>query len=208
MVMDMGRNRKNHPWIILASEWPDVNGDGDTGTGWFEAPRRVRLDAPDVQGIFPGDTRRTPIAKIIPVRAAKPSTVPFLKQLGPHLSFDLYRREGERTFVKNKDYRTYHPDLVRIMSWFWDEKARQEVCYAKNGKECMRYDPSTGDYPSVNLRDISEDGSIGLFGQMISDFTAKSTQPTSGPITLASRGVARQEFHTAGYGSTQDSSAA
>ena len=29
VMMDMGRGRNKHPWIILASEWPDSNGEDD-----------------------------------------------------------------------------------------------------------------------------------------------------------------------------------
>lgn len=31
LVMDMERDRDHHPWVVLASEWADINGDGSDG---------------------------------------------------------------------------------------------------------------------------------------------------------------------------------
>lgn len=64
--MDMDRRRDHHPWIVLASQWPDVNGD-QPEKSTYEAQQRPRRDDDPVPGIFPGDHTRTVIAKLIHV---------------------------------------------------------------------------------------------------------------------------------------------
>lgn len=65
MVMDMDLGRDHHPWIVLASVWPDIIGTGTDDDFLCKAPRRVKRSATNVHGIFPGDTRRTPIGKCV-----------------------------------------------------------------------------------------------------------------------------------------------
>ena len=143
MVMDMERGRDHHPWIILASEWPDLIGEGTNGDGMCYAPRHVKRDAEDVHGVFPGDSRRTIIAKIEPLEGEPVANLPFLKQFGPNLNLDLKRKGGRNRFMISEKYEQYHPDLVHVMGWYWDDETDEEVCYAENGQECMRYKPAT-----------------------------------------------------------------
>ena len=35
LVMDMEPGRERHPWVVLASEWPDINGEGSDGMCTF-----------------------------------------------------------------------------------------------------------------------------------------------------------------------------
>lgn len=53
LVMDMDRRRDHHPWMVLASQWPDVNGD-QPEKSTYEAQQRPRRDDDPVPGIFPG----------------------------------------------------------------------------------------------------------------------------------------------------------
>ena len=146
MVMDMEPDRERHPWIILAPEWPDTNGEGIDGDFVFRAPRRVRLDASDVHGILPTDHRRTPIGQLIPHPDQKSITdLPFLKQFKPGFKFNVKRLVGEENYKKSRMYADHHPDLVHIMTWYWDDEEKEEVCYSEDGKEYMRYNPSLKD---------------------------------------------------------------
>ena len=62
LVMDMDRDR--HPWVILASEWPDESTEVSMSGGdvMIGAQERVRRNDSKVHGVFPGDMNRTPIA--------------------------------------------------------------------------------------------------------------------------------------------------
>lgn len=109
LVMDMDRGRDHHPWVVLASQWPSSNGDPESFV--TKAPARPRRDADDVQGIFPGDKTRTPVAKLIHIGAptASQASKPFLKQFGPDFKFTLQRKGGERIVRDSAQFREYHP---------------------------------------------------------------------------------------------------
>ncbi|KAL8792547.1 MAG: hypothetical protein Q9195_004846 [Heterodermia aff. obscurata] len=177
LVMDMERGRDHHPWIVLASEWRDINGDGDDGLGFFHAPSRVELDTPGVHGIFPGDTRRTPVAKLVHKGDHSASELPFLKQLGPDLLIDLWRKGGVRPYERTTRFRSYHPDLARIMSWYWDAVTREEVCYDEDGQEYSRYNTISGKFRTLNPDAVSLEGSIAMFGEIIRSTIASPMQP-------------------------------
>lgn len=72
------------------------------------------------------------------------------------------------------------------MDWYWDDKAKQEVCYAENGEECMRYDPMTGHYHPVNLRKISVVGQMGLFGEIVAQTVDR---PSNERVPLEARPI-------------------
>ena len=169
VVMDMGRDRAKHPWIILASHWPNSNG-GDDGDFIVRAKSQPRRDEPGVHGIFRGDTKRTPIAKLMPLED-KGDKRHLFKQFGPDFNLYLYRRGGLfHTVYNTKRYREYHPDLVRVMGWYWDATAKVEMCYAENGKELLCYDRVSGNYkPGDMAAATSVGGSIALFGQVAPD---------------------------------------
>lgn len=205
LVMDMDRGRDRQPWIVLASKWPNWNGD-DPERFTIEAQQRPRRGDENVHGIFPGDRTRTPIAKLRHIedknptssQSSKQKSTPFLKQFGPNFNFDLSRKGGERYVVSSKRSRDYHPDLARIMGWFWDEGEKEEVCYTETGVEFMRYKPSTGMYRVPYLELVPVAGQLALHGEVI-----------AGPILLAARlgydpkedivPRRRQESTTAGY---------
>lgn len=167
LVIDLDEGRDRHPWIILAHKWPndtDLDFDlvkySDVHAEWN--PKRGK---DDVRGIFPGDVTRTTIAKLVHLGGAPANeTRPFLKQLGPDLQIDLFRQGGDRPCVWSK----YHPDLVHVMQWYRDEKSPEEVCYARNGEEYMRYNEESGTYRYPNLASIPTDGQQGLFGEIAS----------------------------------------
>ena len=185
MVMDMDAGKDHQPWLVLASEWPDIVGEGTNDDFLCKAPRRVKRSAANVHGIFPGDKRRTPIGKCVHIGKST-SKLPFLKQFGPGFEFGVLRKGGRNTYTESKKYREYHPDLAHIMTWYWDDKVKQEVCYAENGEECMRYDPITGAYHPVNRRKISLVGQLGLWGEIIADATY---QRSDGPVPIGARPI-------------------
>ena len=41
LVMDMEPNRDHHPWIVLASRWADINGDGTDGMYLLPLPVQI-----------------------------------------------------------------------------------------------------------------------------------------------------------------------
>ncbi len=172
LVMDMDRGRDHHPWIVLASQWPDVNGD-QPEKSTYEAQQRPRRDDDPVPGLFSGDHTRTVIARLIHVDEKSftdgQRATPFLQQFGPHFSFNLWRRGGERTVRDSTQFREYHPDLAHIMGWFWDEDEKEEVCYAENGTEYMRYKPSAVEYRYPCLDQVSVAGQNAMFGEVLQE---------------------------------------
>lgn len=74
------------------------------------------------------------------------SELPFLKQLGPDFHIDLWRKGGMRSYERTNKMESYHPDLARIMSWYWDASTREEVCYNEDGQEYSRYNTISGKF--------------------------------------------------------------
>lgn len=122
LVMDMDKDRNHHPWLILASEWPDLNNDGDDESGEFTARENAKISDFNVHGILPGDIRRTPIAKIIHMKNASKAqrAKPMLENFGPDFEFSLLRKDGGRSVSDTEKWKTHHPDLVFVTQWFWD----------------------------------------------------------------------------------------
>ncbi len=95
LVIDVDRDRGHHPWFVLASSWPSDNGEDLHGDFELHAERSAVRGQEGVLGVLPGDSTRTPIAKLIHIGdAPKDSTKPFLKQLDPDSNFTLQRRGG------------------------------------------------------------------------------------------------------------------
>ena len=170
LVLDMDKDRDRHPWIVLASHWPDINREGPQGDHTFRAPKQAGRDDPDVYGILPGDRWRTSVAKLCHLSHSQSGdSRPFLKQLGSGFNFGLQRRSGEnRLVVLTPESREFHPALAHIMGWHWDESLKEEVCYFENGKEYMRYKPSTGGLRHSRLSEIPIDGRNALYGVIAS----------------------------------------
>lgn len=166
--MDMDRGRD--PWIVLALQWPDVNGD-QPEKSTYKAEKRARRDDDPNPGILPGDHTRTVVAKLIHVHEKnltdEQKAMPFLKQFGPKLSFNLWRKGGDRKVTDSRQFREYHPDLAHIMGWFWDEEEKEEVCYAENGTEYIRCKPSTCGYRYPYLDQVSVVGQNAMFGEVV-----------------------------------------
>jgi len=172
LVMDMDRGRDHHPWIVLASQWPDANGD-QPEKFTCEAEKRTRRDDDPVHGIFPGDHTRTVVAKLIHIDqkslTAEQRTTPFIKHFGPNFKFNLWRKGGERRVKDTPQFRDYHPDLAHIMGWFWDDEKKEEVCYAESGKEYIRYKPKTCTYRFPRLERVSVAGQNAMFGEVLQE---------------------------------------
>ena len=179
LVMDMDHGRDRHPWVVLASQWPAPHTEVDVFR--YKAPRRPRRDDDEVRGIFPGDKTRTPVAKLLHIGEQTPSqrSQPFLMQFGPDFKFTLERKGGDRLVRNSRQFKDYHPDLARIMGWFWDAQEKEEVCYAEDGMEFMRYSPRKGKYRVPYLDRVSIAGQNAMFGEVIPERT--------GPVTLSER---------------------
>ena len=114
-----------------------------------------------------GDTRRTPIAKLVrigPVPLGQ--KLPLLKQFNSDFEFGLYREGGDRDLISSRKFLDFHPDLAHIMGWYWDDVAKEEVCYAENGKEFMRRNPTTGKYRNLDLDAVPMAGQIASWGEI------------------------------------------
>ncbi|KAL8927265.1 MAG: hypothetical protein Q9208_002441 [Pyrenodesmia sp. 3 TL-2023] len=144
LVIDMDDReiRHRHPWLVLASHWPTDNGE-ETSDGYFTiyAEEQVAFNDSSQPGVFPGNFNRTPICVIKPVDKSS-SGEPVIKQLGEGFDFSLDRFGRERSTVD----RNYGPGLSHVMSWYWDPESEEEVCYAQDNTEHMRYDPRTKVY--------------------------------------------------------------
>lgn len=156
LVIDMDDRAVRHrqPWFILASEWPT---DGDeTSEGGFTiyAGEDVERDDSSVPGVFPGDNNRTPICCIKPMWKAKDGRI-VLQQFGEDFEFIPVRLGGHRRAKRSEK----GPALARIMEWYWDPDAEQEVCYTKEGLEYMRYNRQSKEYSFPNFSKLS------LFGE-------------------------------------------
>lgn len=75
--------------------------------------------------------------------------------------------------------RQFVPDLAHLMGWHWDESSKEEVCYFANGKEIIRYMPSTGKYTYFRLCQIPVDGRHAFFAVMASSVSWASVASTS-----------------------------
>jgi len=183
LVMDMDRGRDHHPWIVLASQWPN---DDHPEEFTYKAEKRTRRDDDPIHGIFPGDHTRTLVAKLIHVDEKsltnEQRATPFLKQFGPNFSFNLWRKGGDRKVTDSRQFRDYHPDLAHIMGWFWDDKEEEEVCYAENGTEFMRYKPSTCEYKYPYLDQVPVVGQNAMFGEVLQE-----RYPHPEPASLSER---------------------
>ena len=154
LVIDMGlkRVRKRHPWFVLAHEWPTDGEETEDGNFEFHAKERVLFNDSGEAGVFPGDNNRTPICRIDAMN--KTSNRPVIRQFGSNFNFKPYRLGGLRPAKPSP----YGPALVHVMEWHWDPEAERQVCYSKDGREYMRYDPQTHrySYPDYSRMNFGE----------------------------------------------------
>ena len=178
--MDLDETRDNHPWFVLASEWPskEVNALGDST---ICAPFSAFQHDSFQPGILPGGHNRTVLGKVLPMDGS--STLPVLKQFGPDFNFVIERPGGERSYNREP---SRGPDLVRVMQWYWDPVEKEEVCYYGNGMEYMRYNPQTKyySYPEMKRLRTAVIGEVGMFGML-----AGMPTPASEFVTLRQRQV-------------------
>ncbi|KAK3170770.1 hypothetical protein OEA41_002852 [Lepraria neglecta] len=182
LVIDMDRGRQHHPWIVLAHEWPNEEDEGEERDFKIHAEEQVECDDSSAEGVFPGDQNRTPIAKLRHIGKGPETNVPFIKQFGQDFEFTLERKSGDRRVQLSK----WGPGLAHVMGWHWDEKTKEEVCFAKNGREYMRYNRATGGYRYPSLNDIPIDGEQSLFGELAAMSTSAGSN-FAGSLSLASR---------------------
>lgn len=187
LVMDMGDKtfRDRQPWLILASQWPTDGEETSEGTFYYLAGDKVARDDPSVPGVFPGGSNRTPICMITPKNKSASSSKPVLKRFGENFEFETERRGGHRRYRPS----AFGPALAKIRDWYWDPIREQEVCYADNGLEYMRYTRETKEYPFPDFWRISVGGDLGYGGEIEEKATLErepkfialqqSTQPSS-----------------------------
>ncbi|KAL8942693.1 MAG: hypothetical protein Q9211_001291 [Gyalolechia sp. 1 TL-2023] len=139
--MDDRASRQRHPWFVLASEWPTDGEETSEGDFIIRAPAVVTKDDPSQAGVFQGDNNRTPICQIVPHGRELKDGKNFLEQLGD-IDIAPERKGGHRRGRRTEK----GPALAKIMDWYWDPKREQEVCYATEGYEYMRYDRQLMEY--------------------------------------------------------------
>ncbi|KAL8883991.1 MAG: hypothetical protein Q9215_007868 [Flavoplaca cf. flavocitrina] len=138
LVIDMGPGRNRHPWIILAEQW-----DEDDGYLFHQVkvPKSIGKNSPGAKGVFPGNSDRTTIARLIP-KPGTPSPTPFLLQFGSDFQFGLDDRGTSAV------HRSKGPELARVMPWVWrlDETGLQQRCYSDDFgiRDYLLYDAETG----------------------------------------------------------------
>ncbi|KAL8918200.1 MAG: hypothetical protein Q9208_007476 [Pyrenodesmia sp. 3 TL-2023] len=163
LVIDMDDREVRHrqPWLILASQWPS---DGDeTEDFMIHAEEQVMRDNSTEEGVFPGDNNRTPICRIVPYGRGMEGDEIVLTQLGEDFDFAPERKGGHRDHSETDE----GPALARVMEWYWDPEAKQEVCYTRKGRKWMRYNPQTKEYffPAAgSVSDLDEES--GFFGEL------------------------------------------
>ncbi|KAI4207458.1 MAG: hypothetical protein LQ346_000587 [Caloplaca aetnensis] len=164
LVMDMDDRavRHRHPWLILASEWPTDGEETEDGGFMIHAEEEVIRGDSIQSGVFPGDNNRTPICRLLPLNRDLNDGEILLQSLGEGFDFKPERKGGHRLHRDTAK----GPDLARVMEWYWDDKAKQEVCYTKNGEEYMRYDPRSKTYFFRDFSSLGLEEEQGLHGEL------------------------------------------
>lgn len=149
LVIDMDDRdvRHRHPWLVLATEWPTDGVNAQVGGFIMHVEEKVGWNDSSVPGVFPGDNNRTPICRIMPMDPEGETDLPVLKQLGDNFNFKPERFGSQRPVGSSGD----GPALAKVMEWYWDPAAEQEVCYTQHGLEYMRYDRRSKEYTFHDL---------------------------------------------------------
>ncbi|KAL9604119.1 MAG: hypothetical protein Q9219_000707 [cf. Caloplaca sp. 3 TL-2023] len=177
LVIDMDDRDVRHrqPWLVLAPQWPTDGQETADGDFNYYAEDDVDRDDSLEPGVFPGDNNRTPICRIDPMDPAQRGRL-VLQLLGENFNFQPLRVEGHwRSKTSTKG-----PALARVMDWYWDPVAEQEVSYTKQGLEYMRYDRRTKEYSFPDFSKLSFVGEQGFFGELVGN-------ATPGPVSLSQR---------------------
>ena len=143
LVMDMGdrESRRRQPWLILASEWPTDH--------WNVQIDNFDTYAQDRVCNLPGHDREITIGRIEPLEESAGDDIPILRRLGEDFEFKLVPPEAHNHML--------YPPLVETMNWYWDPETRQEVCFTKDGREYMRYNPEKKEYTYSNHAEQGSD---------------------------------------------------
>lgn len=137
LVMDMDEGRHRHPWIVLASHWPDDRDYPDNDDFLVYAKDS------DAYGVLPGTNNRTPIGRLYPNPKVAPPSRPILLELGPDFEFGITRLGGGQ---RQGVCLGRGSNLANIMHWYDDVAKDEEVCFGPDGKVCMRYNRQTKQY--------------------------------------------------------------
>lgn len=140
LVVDLD-SEDRQPWIILASNWRTEEDDPQTVT----VPEYVKKDDYWAIGVFPPNTNRTTVAKLMP---STPNGEPLLLQFGPDCGLDIDEHGGRGLSGTQGG-----PLLGEVMFWF-KRKDGMEVCFDKDRKVYMMRDPNTGEYTYPKDRPI------------------------------------------------------
>ncbi|KAL9023081.1 MAG: hypothetical protein Q9180_008404, partial [Flavoplaca navasiana] len=103
--------------------------------------------------------------------------------LGDNFKFVPERLGGQYRIRKSR----YGPGLAKIMEWYWDPKAEQEVCYTAQGLEYMRYDRKSKVYSFPDFSRLSFAGEEGLFGELEAPAQGTPEEPYDRKTSLAER---------------------
>ncbi|KAL8652350.1 MAG: hypothetical protein Q9226_004311 [Calogaya cf. arnoldii] len=186
LVIDMDDRdiRQRQPWLVLASEWPTDGTETSEGKFTIQAEKTVGRNDRTAAGVFPNDNNRTPICRIMPKKGKGKGNIPVLQQLGDNFNFVPQRLGGHRSTKKSRN----GPALARVMEWYWDPVAEQEVCYTEQGLEYMRYDRRTKAYSFPDFTRLSFAGEEGLFGEIMAPASqATPEEPYGRKVTLEER---------------------
>lgn len=162
LVIDMDDRtiRSRQPWLVLASEWPTDGEQTPEDDFTIRAEEIVDRGDNSQPGVFPGDRNRTPICCVKPMA---PTTGLVLQQLGIGFNFKPVRVSGNHHAV----IKDLGPAIPRVMNWYWDPQAEQEVCYNNDGTEYMRYDRKGKGYLYPRFSNKSVVGQQSMFGELV-----------------------------------------
>ncbi|CAO1600915.1 hypothetical protein XANCAGTX0491_004587 [Xanthoria calcicola] len=185
LVIDMDDRdvRHRHPWLVLAKEWPTDGIYAGAGGFTMHAEDIVGRNDRKAPGVFPGDKNRTPICRIMPMNKKAGTNVPVLQRLGDNFNFVPERLGGHRPARRSRN----GPGLAKVMEWYWDPVAEQEVCYTSHGLEYMRYDRKSKAYSFPDFARLSFAGEQGLFGEIEAPAQEAPREPYGRPVSLAER---------------------
>ena len=149
LVIDMDdiANRQRHPWFLLAPEWlHEHEFDSDEGI-IVRAEEFVEQGNFECEGILPGDSQRTTVARLRSRQAEMQNRPgPFLKYFGVDFEFELTR------FGASGESNRHDPRYLRgtwlpiVMTLHWNQKTLDEICFNEDGQEYFRFHRPTGRY--------------------------------------------------------------
>lgn len=95
----------------------------------------TRDDPEEEYGILPGDANRTAVGKIVAMD--NQHTGPVLRSFGKEFEFMIV----EKGDLGGADQSVQGPALAHVMDWYQDPGSTDQICYAEEGVEYMRFHP-------------------------------------------------------------------